>query len=297
MDTNKSNPSINGKDSQSATPHSGMNPQEPLLTAAPEEQLLEAHSQEPLLTAAPEEQLLEAHKEPQQLAAHKSHHKTVATIGGTMANGGDKIPPTSDDQEATGVFRGAGWVALAVLALMVLAACLWPPRFNGYNMRPVATMNPRVAQYEIYEVTNYRTPAEATINSSEGAVVSTPITESAATTASPSGVNVSATKGQPATVTVYLFETDSSTIPETASLTKVANQANQSGKTVVIRAYTDETGNAAYNQRLSERRAKAVGNYMVAHGVPATHIKAKGYGPTHAYANNAQDRRAEISLE
>ena len=87
---------------------------------------------------------------------------------------------------------------------------------------------------------------------------------------------------------IYLFNTDSSSIPETSSLTAVARAAHETGKTVVIKAY---------NRRLSERRAKSVSDYMVAHGVPSSHIKAKGYGPTHAYANNAQDRRAEITLK
>lgn len=290
MDTKNSNPGINDKGSTKGSPLPGMNPQEPRL---------EAHKQEPLLAAAPEEPLLDAHKEPERLVAHKTHHKAAAAaaMGAAMAGGGGKVPPTTDAQEATGVFRGAGWVALAVLALMVLAACLWPPRFNNHNQQPVTAMNSGAPQYEIYEVTGYRTPTGTTVSRADGAMVTDSVTELVEAVASTAGVNAQAGKGQPSAVIVYLFDTDSSNIPETASLTNVAKQADQSGKTVVIRAYTDETGNAAYNQRLSERRAKAVSKYMVAHGVPASHIKAKGYGPTHAYANNAQDRRAEISLE
>ena len=65
---------------------------------------------------------------------------------------------------------------------------------------------------------------------------------------------------------------------------------------VVVTAYTDETGSASYNQRLSEERARAIGDYLVAHGVARSHIKTQGCGPTHAFANNAQDRRAEVRI-
>lgn len=93
---------------------------------------------------------------------------------------------------------------------------------------------------------------------------------------------------------IYLFKYDSTNVPENPQLTQMARVAKDKGLTLDVRAYTDEHGRAAYNQRLSERRARAIGDYLIAHGVPASKVSVHGMGPTHAYANDAQDRRAEV---
>lgn len=95
---------------------------------------------------------------------------------------------------------------------------------------------------------------------------------------------------------VYLFPLDGSEIPDDATLNDLAKNVAASGAYVSVVAYTDESGNAEYNQRLSERRAKRVGDYLIAHGVPSDHVKTKGMGQTHAYPSAAQDRRAEIHV-
>ena len=94
---------------------------------------------------------------------------------------------------------------------------------------------------------------------------------------------------------VYLFAYDSSTVPENTELTAIANKAKQNGLSLDVKAYTDEHGRAAYNKRLSEKRAKAIGDYLIAHGVPASKVSVHGMGSTHAYPSDAQDRRAEIT--
>jgi len=45
-----------------------------------------------------------------------------------------------------------------------------------------------------------------------------------------------------------------------------------------ITGYTDRIGDAAYNQSLSERRAKAVASYLASKGIPAKLLDAKGRG-------------------
>ncbi len=45
-----------------------------------------------------------------------------------------------------------------------------------------------------------------------------------------------------------------------------------------VTAYTDRIGSDAYNLRLSERRAQAVMNYLVDHGISAAKIDAQGMG-------------------
>ena len=49
---------------------------------------------------------------------------------------------------------------------------------------------------------------------------------------------------------------------------------------VEIAGHTDSLGSQAYNQKLSQRRAEAVSAYLVAQGIDATRLSAKGYGKT-----------------
>jgi outer membrane protein OmpA-like peptidoglycan-associated protein len=75
-------------------------------------------------------------------------------------------------------------------------------------------------------------------------------------------------------------------------------------KTVIdVIGHTDSTGDAAYNQRLSERRAQAVGAYLDRHGVASNRILTRGLGESSPIASNetaagrAQNRRVELVLE
>jgi len=62
-------------------------------------------------------------------------------------------------------------------------------------------------------------------------------------------------------------------------LDKLAAELIKSEETTVIaQGHTDDTGAAAYNQGLSERRAQAVKDYLVEKGVPAERIAIKGFG-------------------
>jgi len=57
---------------------------------------------------------------------------------------------------------------------------------------------------------------------------------------------------------------------------------------VVIEGHTDSTGSDAVNQKLSQDRAEAVREYLIANGtVPAENIIAVGYGSTRPLASNA----------
>jgi peptidoglycan-associated lipoprotein len=51
-----------------------------------------------------------------------------------------------------------------------------------------------------------------------------------------------------------------------------------SGALVAVDGGADQRGSVVYNQRLSERRAKAVKDYLVARGVAADRITTLGYG-------------------
>jgi outer membrane protein OmpA-like peptidoglycan-associated protein len=63
----------------------------------------------------------------------------------------------------------------------------------------------------------------------------------------------------------------------------------------VVQGHADRLGAARYNQRLSERRAEAVRDYLVEKGVPRENIQAVGLGTSMPQTECAQrDRRALI---
>lgn len=75
-------------------------------------------------------------------------------------------------------------------------------------------------------------------------------------------------------------------------------------KQITVEGHTDSIGDDAYNQRLSEARARAVADGLVARGVPGSAIKAVGYGKTRPIVpqtGNAEEeklnRRVEIRVE
>jgi outer membrane protein OmpA-like peptidoglycan-associated protein len=63
-------------------------------------------------------------------------------------------------------------------------------------------------------------------------------------------------------------------------------------RTVEVNAYTDNTGGAAVNQALSNGRAEAVKSYLVAQGVQADRIAAKGHGDTEKRPADLENTRA-----
>lgn len=55
----------------------------------------------------------------------------------------------------------------------------------------------------------------------------------------------------------------------------------------MVAGYTDSSGAEAYNQALSERRANAVRDYLIANGVSGDEFTAVGYGEANPVADNA----------
>ena len=72
---------------------------------------------------------------------------------------------------------------------------------------------------------------------------------------------------------------------------------------VVIEGHTDSVGTAAYNKKLSQRRAEAIKKYMVESGIDANRLKAQGFGFDKPIASNKtkegrqQNRRVEAAVD
>ncbi|SEI47161.1 Outer membrane protein OmpA [Allopseudospirillum japonicum] len=72
---------------------------------------------------------------------------------------------------------------------------------------------------------------------------------------------------------------------------------------VLVAGHTDSIGSESYNQRLSELRANAVGNYLARGGIAISRLMMMGYGESQPVADNrvesgrSQNRRVEIQLQ
>jgi outer membrane protein OmpA-like peptidoglycan-associated protein len=63
---------------------------------------------------------------------------------------------------------------------------------------------------------------------------------------------------------------------------------------IEVQGHTDSTGSAAYNQTLSEKRAKSVADYIIAQGISSGRVTTKGFGETAPeYPNSTEDGRAQ----
>lgn len=62
--------------------------------------------------------------------------------------------------------------------------------------------------------------------------------------------------------------------------------SGQSKVQLEIAGHTDNVGSAAGNLKISRDRAEAVKNYLVAHGINAARLSAKGYGKTRPLTSN-----------
>ncbi|MEX2495042.1 MAG: OmpA family protein [Woeseia sp.] len=86
-------------------------------------------------------------------------------------------------------------------------------------------------------------------------------------------------------------------------LNSVSKVMKEYGKTVVeVAGHTDSTGSDSYNQRLSERRAAAVAQYLRSQDVSGERLLTLGMGESHPVADNGTDagrqtnRRVEITM-
>ena len=102
------------------------------------------------------------------------------------------------------------------------------------------------------------------------------------------------------------FELGGSTLSAEGKAEVADMVAKFEGKTVdsvVIAGYTDDSGDASFNQQLSEKRAEAVKAELVANGANPDKITTVGYGEASPIADNssregrAKNRRVEIKVE
>lgn len=86
-------------------------------------------------------------------------------------------------------------------------------------------------------------------------------------------------------------------------LADVAKMTDVTWQAVVVTGHTDSIGSAAYNSKLSQRRAQAVKTYLVGKGLDGGMVNTAGKGLAEPVATNetaegrSQNRRTEIEFQ
>ncbi len=102
------------------------------------------------------------------------------------------------------------------------------------------------------------------------------------------------------------FEHDKATILPVSfglldEVTKVMKE-NPQLKKILVEGHASSEGDAAYNLKLSDDRAKSVMKYLVDHGIEKARLSSKGFGSSQPVADNAteqgkeKNRRVEFTI-
>ncbi|MBF6026698.1 OmpA family protein [Pseudomonas sp. P115] len=103
----------------------------------------------------------------------------------------------------------------------------------------------------------------------------------------------------------FQFDSAKLTAADKTTLDTIATRLKQEAPSAQLRVsgHTDSVGNDAYNQRLSEKRAHSVTDYLISAGVPRSNfVSVTGAGESHPVADNktadgrALNRRTEIQI-
>jgi outer membrane protein OmpA-like peptidoglycan-associated protein len=102
----------------------------------------------------------------------------------------------------------------------------------------------------------------------------------------------------PTTYTVYFDYNSSQLGPAGREVARLAADAYKAGtpSSVQVTGFTDPSGSAGYNQRLSLRRANAVATELQSDGVPQGALVVSGQGESSNEPTPGQDRRVDVTV-
>lgn len=252
---------------------------------------------------------LTGHTEPKAIEAHKEDKQIAAAPAAAAAAAPPAAEPPAAAAAATPHHSGGiGWAVLAAIAAAVLVGSIF--LYSGLSHRmpdrapATADMNSATKAVTpqlnpIYVIQSSDVLPER-LNEAVVAGQLVPVTAytiKRPTAASAVDVSTGATTGEGIDDAVCFFALDGSAVGNNDDLDQLAERAHDTDGYVTVAGYTDESGRVSYNEALSRRRAEQVKQYLIKHGVPASHIVVVGMGPTHKYPTARQNRRADVHLE
>lgn len=203
---------------------------------------------------------------------------------------------------------------IAPLAISVLALTACAPDPNSPNNRTLTGALTGAAVGGIFGAATGdgggdRALAGAIVGGTAGALIGQRLDRQAEELRRQLGADVSVQNtGQELILTLpqdLLFATDSASVrPDLQNDLRVIanNLVNYPRSDVRVVGHTDNTGSAAYNQGLSERRAASVAQVLFNNGVAPARVRTEGRGLTQPVADNStaagrqQNRRVEIYI-
>lgn len=245
----------------------------------------------------------------------------AADVTGSARDTGESVAGTAHEAAARfgsagGIPHSSGWMRKVIPVLVVLLLAFLAYRWLGHS-RPTTTG--AVATSD----TTGRSAAAAPETTTPDTTAPTPTTTGAVVGNAAAAVEEAERNASEAlanlkpgysareladalNLSIINFRSGSASIPpESGPLLDKAAQAIKGapkGTVLEVGGHTDNTGNAAGNVRLSERRARAVREALVQRGVGADALTAKGYGSTKPVAGNDSEqgrfknRRIEFSV-
>ncbi len=202
-----------------------------------------------------------------------------------------------DDRDGQFAYQAIAGVAFGLDSMVPGLALTTEYRFYGTlepELGTVANVNGRPVAAGTYKPTNYNHSILVGLRYAFNAPRPAPVV-AAPVAAAPA----------PARTYLVFFDWDRADLTERAR--QIIGEAAQNARTVSatrieVSGHADRTGTAAYNQRLSVRRAEAVAAELVRRGVARNEISIQGFGfdrplvPTAMGVREPQNRRVEIVL-
>jgi len=203
------------------------------------------------------------------------------TAGGRLCFHGVQVGTNADGAELRDALAGATDCGSSVTASEIASA----PAMSDYVRRILLTAAPAA-------------PTAPTVADADGDGV---MDDKDRCPDTPAGANVNRVGCWWVGADDLLFDFDKAEIKSTFMLDAAIDVLEQNPDVKVeVQGHTDSVGDPDYNMGLSERRAKAVYDYMLAKGMPASRMRVKGYGATKPHFSNdseqgrALNRRVEL---
>jgi outer membrane protein OmpA-like peptidoglycan-associated protein len=190
-------------------------------------------------------------------------------------------------------------VYLAGMVFIVILLAGYFLFFNHSEKESATVDNNEKAKVSATEqpvITDEQATRETTNPADTGTNASSAVTTSPKASASSTKANFPYKKGETYKVYQFPFGVGEYTEPD-AELDKLVEVLkNNPTVKIAISAYTDSKGSAEFNQSLSDKRAKAILNYLVSKGIAPERLSCQGKGISTKFTDDAENRRAEFVM-